>query len=299
MIGMSQTDTSGYSQQRQASPAAKNIDYYEFPNGEIVKLVHSDGVYRYHATSKTWEMDHSLTTVFAWDRPFGAPCEHLRRKADVSCDLHPFPSESEFRVGNRVFIGGYPQKWEHDFSPIGWIVLETNDSTALCISEKCLITSGYCDPQKAYGKPEFLWYENSLAREICNHHFFADAFSDAEKARIIPRKMVSVQLGEQCIDPVFLLSEEEVRRYFPEASQRKAKPTPYAIRKGARHGWTEDTKEFTSWWILPEENAYGIPDGSIYPKAVFQMGEMQFHSRNAYHTDFTIRPCIRIRYTND
>jgi hypothetical protein len=91
--------------------------------------------------------------------------------------------------------------------------------------------------------------------------------------------MSSVQLGDQCTDPVFLLSEEEVRRYFPEASQRKAKPTPYAIRQGARLGWTEDTKAFASWWILPEENAYGHQDGSIYPKAVWQMGEMQFHSR--------------------
>ena len=64
-------------------------------------------------------------------------------------------------------------------------------------------------------------------------------------------------------------------------------------------GWTDDTKEYTSWWLLPEENAYGIPNGSIYPKAVFQMGEIQFHGRNISHIDFTIRPCVRIKFKND
>lgn len=274
------------------------IEYYEFPTGEIVKSVKSDGVYRFNPLDKTWEIDHSLTAVFAWDMPYGEPCDHLRQKVDVSCDLPPFPHESEFKSGNTVLIGAYPQKSLHDFSPVEWIVLDTDGITALCISKYCLITSGYCNPQTAYGKPEMLTWENSLAREICNHHFFETAFSAIEKEKIIPRKLSEVQLGAECIDSVFLLSEREVLHYFPEVSQRKALPTPYAIQKGAILGWTEDTKAFTSWWILPEENAYGFQDGSIYPKAVFQMGEIQFHGRNIYHGDFTIRPCIQIRYRN-
>lgn len=234
--------------------------------------------------------------IFAWDRPYGHPCENLRQKADISCDLPPFPQEWEFQPGNTVLIGAYPQRSLHDYSPIEWIVLDTDGTSALCISKYCLITSGYCDPQKAYGNPEQLWYENSLAREICNHHFFTNAFSDTEKERIIPRKLSGVQLGAECIDPVFLLSELEITHYFPTSSQRQASPTHYAIQKGARLGWTDSTKAFCSWWILPEEHAYGCRDGSIYPKAVFQMGEIQFHGRNIYHDDFTIRPCIQIRY---
>ena len=30
----------------------------------------------------------------------------------------------------------------------------------------------------------------------------------------------------------------------------------------------------------------------IYPKAVFQTGKIQFHSRNGYHSNFTIRLAI-------
>lgn len=276
----------------------KRIEYYEFPNGEIVKYIRSEtfGVYRYCFEQKSWEIDHSLTAEFAWDRPYGEPVLKLRQKADISCDLPPFPQESEFFPGNTVLIGAYPQKSLHDYSPIEWIVLNTDGTTALCISKYCLITSGYCDPQEAYGKPELLYWENSLARKVCTEYFYDTAFSDEEKAHIIPRKMTAVEFGKECTDNVFLLSEQEVCCFFPESSQKQAKPTPYALHKGARIGWTEDTSDYTSWWILPEENAYGCQDGSIYPKAVFQMGEIQFHGRNAYHGDFTIRPCIQIRY---
>lgn len=274
----------------------RTIDYYEFLNGEIVKYIPSDGVYRYQPTEKTWKRDASLTAEFAWDRPYGVPCAQLRQKVDLSEDLPPFPHKSAFEPGNTLFIGAYPQKSAHDFSPIAWIVLETNGTTALCLAKYGLIASGYCDPQRAYGKPELLWYANSLARDVCIHHFYETAFSEAERARLVPRTLSVLQLGAACADPVFLLSEQEVQRYLPNAAQRKAKPTPYAMQTGALPGWTPDTKAFASWWILPEENAYGLPDGSIYPKAVWPTGEIQFHGRNAYHTDFTIRPCIEIRY---
>ena len=291
--------TQADNEKKMAPPIEKRIEYYEFPNGTIVKCIHSDGVYRFNTNNGEWEIDHSLTAEFAWDRPYGEPCDHLRRKADILCDLPPFPHESEFIPGHTVLIGAYPQNSLYDYSPIEWIVLDTDGTNALCISKYCLITSGYCDPHLAYGKQEMLWWENSLAREICNHHFFHDAFSETEQARIIPKKLSDVCLGAECSDSVFLLSEQEVRHYFPTISQRNAIPTPYAVQKGARLGWTDDTKAYTSWWILPEEHAYGVLDGSIYPKAVFQTGEIQFHGRNCYHSDFTFRPCIQIKYKND
>ena len=277
----------------------KRIEYYEFPNKEIVKAVHTDAVYRFDQEKKSWEIDYSLTAVFAWDKPYGDPCLQLRKKVDLSGDLPPFPCEEMFFPGNTVAFGAYPQKSLYDFSPISWIVLETKDSTALCIAKDCLIVSGYCDPQNSYQKPEKLWWENSLARQSLNQDFYDTAFSDEEKARIIPREVSAVQLGKRCTDPVFLLSEQEVLHYFPEEKDRKARPTHYATLHNARSGWTEDTKEYTSWWILPEENAYGYQNGLAFPKAVFQMGMIQFHSRNIYHTDFTLRPCIQIRYKND
>ena len=272
------------------------IEYYEFPNGEVVKSIPSEGVYRFDSSKGLWEIDYSLTAEFAWDRPYGEPCEHLRKKVDVSCDLPPFPHESEFKPGETVLIGAYPQKSLYDFSPIEWIVLNTDETFATCISKHCLITSGYCDPQKTYGNTELLFWENSLAREVCNHHFFDTAFSKDEKARLIPKKLSNIRLGNKCEDLVFLLSEQEVLEYFPNQSQRLAKPTPYAIQKGAVLGYGAH-KDFTCWWTLPEENA-DMNYGSIFPKAVLFQGAFQFHGRNVFHIDFTIRPCIQVRYKN-
>ena len=283
----------------QALSSRKSIEYYEFPNGTIVKSIPSNGVYRYDPVQRLWELDPSLTAQFAWDRAYGEPCKFLRKKADIRCDLPVFPSEEEFYPGNTVLIGAYPQRSIHDYSPIEWIVLAADGTTALCISKHGLITSGYCDPLQAYGKPELLWWKNSLARDVCNHHFFDTAFSEEDQSRIIPRKMTRVQLGEKTVDSVFLLSEPEAMHYFPEAALRKAKPTPYAVQTGAVLGWSEDTKENCGWWLLPEENAYAMQDGSIYPKAVFPTGDTQFHGRNIYHRDFTIRPCIQINYRNN
>lgn len=281
------------------SAPKKSIDYYEFPNGTVVKSVQGDHVYRFDPIEEAWKIDYSLTAEFAWDMPYGEPCKNLRKKVDVDCDLPPFPNQYDFFPGSTVFIGAYPQRNPHDFSPIAWIVLETDGSTALCMAKNCLITTGYCDSQEAYGNPELLWWENSLARNICNQHFYDIAFSEAEKTRIIPKEMEEVQLGAKCTDSVFLLSEREVLRYFPLTYQRRAKPTPYAIQNGAGLGCGDEGRDYSSWWLLPEENVYGHQDGSIYPKAVFYPGEIQFHGRNAYHRDFTIRPCIQINYTND
>ena len=83
----------------------KQISYYEFPNGHVVKDVESDGVYRFNPVSRAWERDDALTAEFAWDRPYGEPCSQLRQKVDVSCDLPPFPHASEFQPGSTVLIG--------------------------------------------------------------------------------------------------------------------------------------------------------------------------------------------------
>lgn len=278
------------SPKKAAAWVPKHIEYYQFPNGTVVKSVVGDGVYRFDPSQRVWEEDPSLTAEFAWDRPYGEPCAHLREVADISCDLPPFPAKEEFVPGHTVLIGAYPQKSAYDFSPIPWIVLETDGTCALCIARDCLITSGYCDPQKAYGRPELLLWKNSLARKVCNGHFYKSAFSPQEGAR-----MLAKEAADGKGDPVFLLSQEEAERYFPTPAQRKARPTPYARQKGARLGWTEDTKDFASWWLHPETEGTGAHT-ILYPKAVFQMGEIQFHGRNAYHSDFTLRPCIRVRY---
>ena len=84
----------------------------------MVKFVASDGVYQLPPLRRAWERDDALTAEFAWDKPFREPCQLLRQKVDVSCELPPFPHAGEFRPGSTVLIGAYPQRSPHDFSPI-------------------------------------------------------------------------------------------------------------------------------------------------------------------------------------
>jgi hypothetical protein len=277
----------------------KPIKYYEFPNGRIVKIK-DNYVHEYFADTKTWKVDFDLTHEFTYDRAYGEPCVHLRKKADLSDDLPAFPNEKEFYPRNIVNFGAYPQESENDFSSIQWIVLSTDEETALCISKKALITCSYCNAEETLKTQEALFWENSLARQICNKYFYEDAFSEEEKKRIVPQTISSLRMGKKCTDPVFLLSEEQVIQYFPSEESRKAIPTTFAKENGALlYPYKDSDTIFAFWWILPQEEIFIDPQQSIvYPKAVLGNGEIRYHGRNIYHVDFTLRPCVRIRFVN-
>ncbi len=196
------------------------------------------------------------------------------------------------RTGEIIEFGRYPQGRNSEMQPIRWRVLNVEEDTALLMTEDCLIMSGYCDAEKAYGKIWYLMWGNCLAREVCNGQFYYQAFDSNEREIIRPKRMREPVYGPECMDKVFLLSEGEAVLYMDAPEKRRAKLSlrlqfPETDRK-AFHDPHEE--ECTAWWLLPEEGMWG----PIYPKAVWPNGEIQFHSRNAYHGDFTIRPCILI-----
>lgn len=203
------------------------------------------------------------------------------------------------QIGDELAFGTYQQEGETP-TKVEWLVLRVENGKALLISKYALIASGYCESHiKSFKQLE---WEGSLAREKLRQ-FFNECFSQSESAAICEKKIEVNGFGKDCLDRVFLLSEEEVNQYLPSPEKRKCKPTPKAKADGARMGWTDDTRDYTSWWILPECERSGLSglydsdekyNGMIYPKAVFQMGEIQFHGRNVYHSDFCLRPSILV-----
>lgn len=199
-------------------------------------------------------------------------------------------------VGEIILFGKYPQKNGEDYSPIEWRILDIYEDIALLISEYAIIPSGYCNPDEGFKGMEWI---NSLARKVCNNDFYNIAFSEFDKHIICKRATEQINITKptetiSCEDDVFILSEAEVIKYFSDITSRLAKPTKFAIAKGCRMGWS-GFENYTSWWIMPHYEQYNDKyTGAIYPKAVFHNGEIQYHSRNAYHSDFTIRPCIQI-----
>lgn len=197
--------------------------------------------------------------------------------------------------GNTITLGRYPQNNNSLFSPIKWIVLKTENEQALLISKYCIITAPYCKTSDVSINPQFLSWEFSNARYILNNDFFNTAFTKQEQDRILSKKTVYSDFLPPTYDKVFLLSEEEILSFFPNKESRYAKPTTFACKTGARIDMPP--KGNTCWWLLPYVENYATSFESIHicPKVVFQTGEIQYHSRNVYHTDFTLRPCIILK----
>ena len=84
-----------------------------------------------------------------------------------------------------------------------------------------------------------------------------------------------------------------VLRLLPDANDRKAISSERLLPRERTHIFL-GSGCYTAWWLLPEEDG-----DNIYPKAVFPDGKIGFHGRNIYHSDFTIRPCIRVRLTEE
>lgn len=194
----------------------------------------------------------------------------------------------KWKVGDVVKFGKYQQDTSAKYTPIEWIVLDIKNGTALLISKYCLLTTPYCDLQN------LLW-EDSVARQLLNDSFFNDAFNEKEKVRIVMRDTVLDKKVPVSKDRVFLLTEDEVTTYMPTEESRRALPTKKAIAAGARIDM--EPKGYACWWLLPYIDPFVDMNGnfSVYPKAVFQFGGIQYHSRNVYHSDFTIRPAILVR----
>ncbi len=289
------------------------INYYEFPNGTIVKEIRNSsgfdpvtgklakfGVFRYIPESRTWKEDPALTAEFAYDHPYGEVCEHLRGKADLSEDLPPLPDLKNLSVGSTFCLGAWPQFGGHDFYPVEWQVLDVTDGTALCMSSLCLMTAGYCDfdgakdPKTGVLKNmEALTWQKSLARRKCRG-FYKEAFSEEEKELLIKKRIPAGDEDVYCEDPVFLLSEEEICRLLPSPSQRQAEASYAAKASGALCWRGDEIEEHTFYWVLPEEQGSG-GHRIIHPKAVTFDGTIHFHGRNIYHKDYTVRPCILLK----
>lgn len=194
----------------------------------------------------------------------------------------------KWKIGDVVKFGKCQQDTSAKQKPIEWIVLDIKNNTALLISKYCLLTTAYCDVQ------HLLW-EQSIARKKLNGTFYIESFTEKEKTKILLRNTSVGGNIPSSKDYVFLLTENEIVSYMPTEESRRALPTKKAIADGARIDM--NPKGYACWWLLPFVDPFEDMNGnfSIYPKAVFQYGGIQYHGRNVYHSDFTIRPSILVR----
>ena len=187
---------------------------------------------------------------------------------------------------------------------IEWIVLDSDESKVLVISKYALEAKGYIDNWRSdditASYKKLIW-EFSDLRKWLNEDFYNTSFDNKEKEKIINTDIQTTEIDADKSNRVFILSEQQVEELLSDGSLRCALPTPYAKSKNAAVDCGTDCSPY---WILPHiENSAGYaPDIedeylsrlSIYPQAVTGKGLVYYHSRNIYHSDFTVRVAMYI-----
>ena len=154
--------------------------------------------------------------------------------------------EKQYKVGDTVSFGRYPQDEDGGMKPIEWIVMKKKENKVLLLSKYVLDTSQYNN------KFEEVTWEISDIRRWLNSDFYTTTFNDIEQSKIADTLIRTENnptygtAGENnAEDKVFLLSIGEAESFFINDEERKAKPTKYVEKARVR---TND--EGYAWWWL-------------------------------------------------
>ena len=165
------------------------------------------------------------------------------------------PVSANVGVGEYITFGSYEQ--DHDESngkePIEWLVLNRDGSKALVISKYGLDAKWY------YRVDVSGIWEISDLRAWLNDTFYNNAFDSVKQSQIITTAVKNddnpdygTDGGNDTNDKVFLLSIDEVNKYFSSDEARKCVPTAYAKAQGASTsaGFVTANGEATcKWWL--------------------------------------------------
>ena len=144
-------------------------------------------------------------------------------------------------------FGQYQQMSVGEKTPIEWVVLKKENNRVMLISKYALDCRQYSTSYTS------ATWETCSLRKWLNTTFLEDAFSKEEQ-KMIQTMIIranknpnySTDPGNDTTDKVFLLSIQEVDRYFSSSANRQCKPTAYAKKQGCH----VDSIMGTCWWWL-------------------------------------------------
>ena len=180
---------------------------------------------------------------------------------------------------NVIEFGRYWKGSGLENTPIHWLVLEETDELLFVISEQAIGVGSF-----DFGQCN---WANNTARTWLNHVFLQQAFSEAERAAILEKELITAIKpepfweGYRCPDEelvtkdrVFLLSQEEVLHFFP-TQQSRVLPQ-------------DDADAGIAWWLRNS----GLH--LLSPMAVFADGNYGYWAETAVSA-CGIRPAVYIR----
>ena len=191
-------------------------------------------------------------------------------------------------AGDIIAFGRYDQDGDdaNGAEPIEWQVLESDGATATVISRYILDTRVY---NTRFEKTS---WETCTLRQWLNEDFLNAAFDATEQARLETVDVTAdvnsdypTRPGNDTRDRVYLLSMEEVRRYFATDEERVCLPTATAVAHGA---WV-DEKNGASWWWLRTPG-----DGWDHAVRVYSPGTILNRGYNVNADSCGVRPVVRL-----
>ena len=154
--------------------------------------------------------------------------------------------DPEYKVGETIEFGNYPQDKDGTEKPIEWIVMKNEGNQVLLLSKYVLDAKSYNEEW------EDVTWETSDIRQWLNNEFYTAAFNKSEKAKIQTSLIKNednsehgTSGGNDTEDKVFLLSEKEAETLFSNDDERIAKATEYAEKSGV---YVNEEKA-AYWWL--------------------------------------------------
>ena len=175
----------------------------------------------------------------------------------------------EYKVGETIEFGNYPQDKDGTEKPIEWIVMKNEGNQVLLLSKYVLDAKPYNEEFE-----EVTW-ETSDIRKWLNNEFYTTAFNKSEKAKIQTSLIKNednsehgTSGGNDTEDKVFLLSEKEAETLFSNDDERIAKATEYAEKSGV---YVNEEKA-AYWWLRSPGDSGDDAAEVIYSGWVYRDG---------------------------
>lgn len=196
---------------------------------------------------------------------------------------------AQFEIGNTVTYGQYEQDNDtaNGAESIEWIVLANDGETAMLISRYGLDAVPY--------NAEYMsvTWETCTLRKWLNGEFLNTAFSEEERAKLEnvtvtadANPKCSTDPGSDTQDTVFLLSIDEVNRYFDTDDARVCMPTKTAVANGAY----TNSSSGTCWWWLRSPGGDGDRAANVYGG-----GSVHNYGLNVNLDNGAVRPVVVLR----
>ncbi len=211
-----------------------------------------------------WPIDYHFSPIGLWDAPL----------MDVGIYGTPEESFQVAKVGETYYLrrDGRPGPDYYPLAPLKWRVLSVRDHAALLLSDRPLLRAGF-PAQK--GKLDWAestvrsWLngygpgENASGKDYSTYNFMTFGFSESERSAI-QQTIVKTKSSRDTADKVFLLSQEEVRAYFPKGVAKNPDQPKYSLmlrdatktqgisfEEGSGNIYPTNPEYFFSEWVKP------------------------------------------------